>query len=252
MADFAEKLKSFRDSKGYSLEDLANILGTSKQVLSRYETRKRIPKISTVNEYAEKLELPLTQLLPDAGTGSESDPIDRLTEPEKSHIIKYRNCDDRGKSAMDNVLEYEYLRSTGSSSNIMPIKEKTTLKVYEQCAAAGIGNYLQDGDSYEILEFDSSVVPKRADYGVRIGGNSMEPDIPDGCVVFIDSCPVIDPGEIGLFNLNGSGYCKKLKIDLNNGVIYLVSTNPDYEPIMVGADDHLHTYGRVLGWTEDM
>ncbi|WP_083122337.1 helix-turn-helix domain-containing protein [Megasphaera sp. DISK 18] len=42
-----------------SQEELATFLGTSKQVISRYETNQRIPKITTVQEYAMKLKVPL-------------------------------------------------------------------------------------------------------------------------------------------------------------------------------------------------
>ena len=52
-------LKSIRQNMDLSQEEMATKLGTTKQVLSRYETGKRIPKISTVAEYAEKLNLPI-------------------------------------------------------------------------------------------------------------------------------------------------------------------------------------------------
>lgn len=60
---FGEKLKSYRINKGMSQDELAQQLGTTKQVISRYETNQRIPKITTANEYAEKLNIPLEYLL---------------------------------------------------------------------------------------------------------------------------------------------------------------------------------------------
>ena len=41
---------------------MADMLGTSKQVISRYETKQRIPKLSTANEYAKKLGVTLSEL----------------------------------------------------------------------------------------------------------------------------------------------------------------------------------------------
>lgn len=52
-------LKGIRQDMNLSQEEMAIRLNTTKQVLSRYETGKRIPKISTVAEYAEKLNLPI-------------------------------------------------------------------------------------------------------------------------------------------------------------------------------------------------
>lgn len=48
-----------------SQEELANLLGTSKQVISRYETAQRSPKVSTVSEYAEKLGVSISELTND-------------------------------------------------------------------------------------------------------------------------------------------------------------------------------------------
>ena len=43
---FGEKLKKSRNDKQWSQEQLAKKLGTSKQVISRYENGQRSPKLS--------------------------------------------------------------------------------------------------------------------------------------------------------------------------------------------------------------
>lgn len=62
---FGERLKNIRADRDLSQDMLAEILGTSKQVISRYETGQRTPKITVVSEYAEKLGVPLDYLLGD-------------------------------------------------------------------------------------------------------------------------------------------------------------------------------------------
>lgn len=52
---FGEKLKAYRKAKGISQEELAAILGTSKQVISRYEKNQRTPKIDIAQKYADIL-----------------------------------------------------------------------------------------------------------------------------------------------------------------------------------------------------
>ncbi|MDO4270336.1 MAG: helix-turn-helix transcriptional regulator [Eubacteriales bacterium] len=52
---FGERLREIRKEKGMSQQAFAQMLGTSKQVLSRYETGQRSPKISKVQQYAQKL-----------------------------------------------------------------------------------------------------------------------------------------------------------------------------------------------------
>ena len=41
---------------------MAALLGTTKQVISRYETKKRIPRLSVVTAFAQKLGLPVAAL----------------------------------------------------------------------------------------------------------------------------------------------------------------------------------------------
>lgn len=60
---FGDRLKQIRLDRDMSQEELALLLGTSKQVISRYETNQRTPKITVANEYAEKLGVPLNTLL---------------------------------------------------------------------------------------------------------------------------------------------------------------------------------------------
>lgn len=61
--EFGRKLKQIRKERNMSQDEFANLLGTSKQVISRYETAQRIPKITTVSEYAQKLDISLEQLI---------------------------------------------------------------------------------------------------------------------------------------------------------------------------------------------
>ena len=65
MATFGEKLKSIRISRECSQEELAAILGTTKQVISRYENDQRTPKITVAREYANRLNIPLSALIDD-------------------------------------------------------------------------------------------------------------------------------------------------------------------------------------------
>lgn len=71
---FGEKIKKLRDERQMSLSEFAEILGTSKQVLSRYERGENTPKITTVMQYAETLGIPPAFLIDDKVTGDLSPP----------------------------------------------------------------------------------------------------------------------------------------------------------------------------------
>lgn len=62
MAKFGDKLKALRVSRDLTQEELAGILGTTKQVISRYENNQRSPKIDVVLEYSERLGVPIDYL----------------------------------------------------------------------------------------------------------------------------------------------------------------------------------------------
>jgi len=68
---FGDKLKALRLTKGLSQEELASLLGTSKQVISRYENHQRDPKVTTVGEFAKKLNVPLSLLLDDTDASAD-------------------------------------------------------------------------------------------------------------------------------------------------------------------------------------
>lgn len=62
-SDFGIMMKEYRKRKKLSLDDLAAMVGSSKQVLSRYERGERTPKISAAQKIADALDVPLELLL---------------------------------------------------------------------------------------------------------------------------------------------------------------------------------------------
>lgn len=121
---------------------------------------------------------------------------------------------------------------------------RRTVPLYDLPVSAGTGLFL-DSDNYE--SYDSSSVPPDANFAVRISGDSMEPELHDGQVVFVKSVTEVKPSEIGIFVYNGDAYCKKL--DLSNGIC-LVSLNPAYAPISIKYAYELRVVGKVVGREE--
>ena len=135
--------------------------------------------------------------------------------------------------------------------------EFVLMKIYDEYAAAGIGSYFNDDNSgYIEMRFNKAELPPRADFGVRISGDSMMPDIEDGCVVWVKPQPQIESGQVGIFILDGQPLCKKLKIDYGKKggrTAHLISTNPEYDPIEIDENSDIRTVGLVLSsfWLPD-
>lgn len=85
MSTFGEKIKLWRDERDMSQEQLADLLGTSKQVISRYETNQRTPKITVAQEYAAVLGVPLSSLIDDSAPLESS--IPGIMPPPKTYKV---------------------------------------------------------------------------------------------------------------------------------------------------------------------
>ena len=88
-------------------------------------------------------------------------------------------------------------------------------------------------------------VPEEADFGLRISGDSMEPQFINGQIVWVKQQNYLEDGEIGIFFLDGSGYIKKLQ-DNKDGH-NLISLNKAYKPIPIVEDSNFMIFGKVIG-----
>lgn len=96
MSDFGNNLRRLRKAKHLSMDALAEIAGTSKQVLSRYENGERVPKISMVKKLADALGVSIGEL---SGESEDSNTIvfTDLSLVERQLILAYRAADVRAK-----------------------------------------------------------------------------------------------------------------------------------------------------------
>ena len=72
---FGLRLRQIRKELGETQDEFAARIGTSKQVLSRYESGQRTPKISLVEKYAQSLQVSVDYLM---GQGDEEAAFDSI------------------------------------------------------------------------------------------------------------------------------------------------------------------------------
>ena len=129
-------------------------------------------------------------------------------------------------------------------------------------AAAGTGNWLDDTETYETVSFPEDEVPKEAELGVRISGDSMEPAYHDGQIVWVQKCTELNVGEVGIFLYDEQAFIKQygeqepaddvkeLYTDSYGTVRrqpVLYSCNAaKYRPIVVSPYNPFRIFGRVL------
>ena len=115
-------------------------------------------------------------------------------------------------------------------------------RLYDVPVSAGTGNFL-DESGYEMIKAPS-YVPDAADFALRVSGDSMEPLLQDGQIIWIKEQQVIENGEIGVFVFYDDVYCKELFVDGDRA--YLRSLNPEYEDIEIKDDFGFRTIGKVV------
>ena len=108
-----KRIRSLRMQRGFRQEQLARIIGVSKQTMYKYEFDivTNIPS-DKIEALAEVLEVSPAYIM---GWTRDADPSlllrNHLSEPEG--LYKYNCLDEHGKLAVDTILNLEYERCSG-------------------------------------------------------------------------------------------------------------------------------------------
>ena len=234
---FAENLRRLMEQQGSRQADLARLLGVSRSTLSAYCSGEQMPRMDKLEALAQHFSVPVSRLIEE-----EKGKIVRLSPPavEESHpaLRVYRRLNARGQA--------EFLRYGRELSEKALYRAESpaiaeTIKHYLVPAAAGYASPIE-GEDYELLP-RSAQVPAAADFCIRIQGDSMEPYIQDGQLVYVRR-GVLDEGlrqlrgegfqlpkgpqdYIGdwVFYVDGDVFCKQWCQDYA-GTLHLLSANP--------------------------
>lgn len=209
-------IRSLRTSKGYTQKELGDKIGVSNSAVANYEKGYRAPLQDTLFRLAEVFDVSVNYFFP---KGIEAEKIlsvySKLTPPRQ---IKVYECAER-------QLE----------------EQKQTVEVYGQTAA---GDPIEYGDTY-IEEKEVSYIPNGAEVALIINGDSMEPDFPNGSIVFYKKQPQVENGQIAIVEVDGGVTCKRIKFDYENEKVILQSLNEVYED-QVFEDDDVKVLGLVV------
>ena len=143
------------------------------------------------------------------------------------------------------------------ASNIIKFIE---MPVSNLAVSAGTGEFLDEGN-FEMVSFPESMVPKGAEFGLRVSGDSMEPVYQDGQIVWVQQCESVPIGAVGIFIYDGEGFIKvdderepdeadRESFTGSYGEVYMqpvmVSYNQKYAPRVISANAGFQVVGRVL------
>jgi len=246
---FAERLKSILTARKIKLAQLCRDTGisysTMQSIISRNTNEMNI-SVGIPLSIAQYLKIDLHELLgvePTAG-------VEQHITPKTTRLLSgFDRLNDKGQDKAiertEELTEIPRFRKdyVEFAEEIRP--KLVTVRVADIPSAAGLGNPL-DTPQWEDLQFSEHDVPYGTDFGIRISGDSMTPEIPDGSIVFVKSTPEIAHGQIGIFVLDGEAFCKRFVIEQGDRA-KLVSVNPVYADIVLSEHILARTVGRVLG-----
>ena len=235
-----DTFNQMRKDSRMSLDELCAKSGVPKGTLTKITSGvTKAPALETIRSLVYAMGYTLDDLEQGLNTSG------TFSKAEREHIKKYRTLDKRGKDAVDSVLELEYRWCEEARSTPAPKTPRMVEKlIYVNPAAAGTPLYAES--DFERMEFPEDDVPAGADFGIRISGRSMEPDISDGDIVWVHKTADFEDGEVGVFMLNDSSTCKRYFKNAD-GTVRLESDNPEFGPVPLSEFDSFVPVGRVVG-----
>lgn len=223
--------------KGMSMSELARRVGIAKSTMSRYFNKTREFPLNKADDFARIFNITPEFLLGIQKENKEKPEIltiyNQLEEPRQEKVLDFANAqlDEQESSKVASIFK--------KVSN-----EDYIIDYVEGLVAAGHGTFQEDNLHMEV-RLRAEDVPEEYDTIAKVAGDSMEPLIEDNDLLFIRVASQIDVNSIGIFQVNGKNFVKKLKRDYD-GSWYLQSLNSGYEEIHLTENDDIRTIGEVV------
>lgn len=226
----ANNLKEARINKGLKQEELANLVGKSKNVISNWERGDNKPDADTLFELCDILNVDANFLL-----GWESNQNISLSINEQNHIKKYRSLSAYDKETVDGLIN----RLSDKPSEFIQLIPPIVIPSYGHIASAGTGQYVFDDIPPMMIEIENTMENQEVSFAIDVNGDSMEPTYHDEDTLLVKKQNTLRVGEIGIFMINGEAYVKELGKDA------LISHNKNYKDIEL--TENTICIGKVVG-----
>ncbi|MDG4527470.1 helix-turn-helix domain-containing protein [Streptococcus suis] len=240
-------IKDLRKSKKLTQKQLSELTGYKQNTISNHENGNRQLDENDIRVYAKALDVsPQTLFDKTNPRPSTSIPLPNF-DPRKTILLSnYDKLNDTRKNKLLVTSEKLLAEEQGKIIDISEkraeydARKRISLPVPGK-VSAGTG-YWQEDDYDTMVDFYADDIPDESKYDTVavVVGHSMEPKIKNGDFLFIKLKDQVDLNKIGIFQVDGENYVKKLKSDC------LESLNKDYDNIPITADTDFRTIGEVV------
>ena len=207
---FNEILKSLREERGLSQQELANALSITRSTLGNYEIGLRTPNMEMLEVIADYFNVDMDFLY--------------------------------GKTAIPNRYRWEKAPQSAIDAGIATNKGAVRIPVLSEIAAGvpieAMNYTLDDADPATWEEIPAEWLHGDKQYfALRVSGDSMEPKIEDGTIAIIERCYEFIDNRIMAVYINGyNATLKRVRLK-DNGMIVLEAFNPTYGAQIFTAEE---------------
>ncbi|ODO15853.1 S24 family peptidase [Streptococcus pneumoniae] len=242
MDSLAQNIKYYRKLSGLTQKELAKKLSVAPTAISAWEVGRNQPLMNNIEQMSAIFGIKKSLLLGedfsshvDKATSPIQTIYDQLKPPRQAKVLNY------AKRQLDEQKNEEETKINEVSENIIRLDDyrQTTYRRVTGVVSAGSGSMQNDDLDMEVSFYEDEI-PDDYDAIAYVVGNSMEPKIKNGDYLFIKNTPQVDYNTIGIFQVDGANYVKKLRQG------YLESLNPDYEDIHLDESNDIRTIGEVV------
>lgn len=231
------KIKEFRDQRGLTQKELADLIEMGNTTIANYEKGFRTPKKNTLFKIANALNVTIDDLFPILKQSDNSiiESVEEILsqldpEPYQHNVLTYAEGQlEEQKQAKKKLAEVHDI-----------VVEYIAYNYYDQPVSAGTGQYLNE------VQIETIQLPVKvdADFVCPIYGDSMEPDYKSGDYVFVKLSVELPSKTVGVFDYEGEAYIKQLIIEKDKA--YLRSFNKKYKDIPINSDSDFRIIGKVV------
>ena len=250
MQVIAENITYYRKQRGITQKELAKEVGITPSTMTDYMKLRSAPSFGVIQKLADFFGIKKsdidTTFKEEKSTFPSSIPLPNFDPRQAILLSNYSKLNDTLKNKLLATSETLLAEEQGKVINISEkrakydARKRISLSVPGK-VSAGTG-YWQEDDYDTMVDFYADDIPDEKDYDTVavVVGHSMEPKIKNGDFLFIKMKDQVDLNKIGIFQVDGENYVKKLKNDC------LESLNKDYDNIPITADTDFRTIGEVV------
>ncbi|WP_319636986.1 XRE family transcriptional regulator, partial [Streptococcus pneumoniae] len=202
----ADNIKRLLSAKGLNPRQLAIALDFKYTTVNDWVNAKTYPRIDKIEMLANFFNVSKSDLVENKNAETPTTSLiqsiyDQLTPPRQAKALTY--------------LKKQLLEQKNEnivSENIISLDDYRESKTLPVIGVVTAGNGITQDDNLNIEKcFYTDEIPDDYDAIAYVVGNSMEPKIKNGDYLFIKNTPQVDYNTIGIFQVDGANYVKKLR-----------------------------------------